>query len=347
MKIQVKHSKRILPIIIGLMLFLATLTGCDSNNASSDNETTNPKQASAAVDYSQPEHWLAVPDNPTLPADIFYLYPTVWQKTDDTEGNICAIDNESMLAGAARVLDIQASAYQTVGNIYAPYYRQADAAYLLSLPLDEQDESLASSPKADVFAALDYYFENYNQGRPFILAGHSQGSDLLLYVLSEYLGERPEIYQRMIAAYVIGYSVTEDFLAANPHLKFAQGPDDTGVIISYNTEAPDVTSPNPVLLEGALAINPISWTTEETPASAQESLGSRIDGERKQAFADATVDQERGVVICSTVDPSTIQGSSSIFGEGIFHSQDYPFYYYDIRANAELRVQNYLNNQGN
>lgn len=26
----------------------------------------------------------------------------------------------------------------------------------------------------------------------------------------------------MIAAYVIGYSITEDYLKANPHLKFAE-----------------------------------------------------------------------------------------------------------------------------
>ena len=52
--------------------------------------------------------------------------------------------------------------------------------------------------------------------------------------------DHPEVYSRMIAAYVIGNPVTQASLDNNPHLKFATGPDDTGVIISYNTEAPNV-----------------------------------------------------------------------------------------------------------
>ena len=56
------------------------------------------------------------------------------------------------------------------------------------------------------------------------------------FVLSEYMKAHPEYLERMVAAYVVGYSITEDFLKANPHLKFAEGADDTGVIISYNTE---------------------------------------------------------------------------------------------------------------
>jgi uncharacterized protein YneF (UPF0154 family) len=59
---------------------------------------------------------------------------------------------------------------------------------------------------------------NYNNGRPFILAGHSQGSNILLYLLSEYMKDNPKVYDRMIAAYVIGYSVTDQYLSENPHL---------------------------------------------------------------------------------------------------------------------------------
>ncbi len=42
--------------------------------------------------------------------------------------------------------------------------------------------------------------------------------------------------------------------------KFAKGAKDIGVIISYNTEAPQVAGKNPVVLPGAMAINPITWT---------------------------------------------------------------------------------------
>lgn len=66
------------------------------------------------------------------------------------------------------------------------------------------------------------------------MAGHWQGSDVLLYLLSEYMKEHPDVYESMVTAYVVGYSVTEEYLAANPHLKFAVGVEDTGVFISYN-----------------------------------------------------------------------------------------------------------------
>ena len=48
------------------------------------------------------------------------------------------------------------------------------------------DAALASIPYTDITAALDYYFENYNQGRPFVIAGHSQGSAILRLVLKRY-----------------------------------------------------------------------------------------------------------------------------------------------------------------
>ena len=44
----------------------------------------------------------------------------------------------------------------------------------------------------------------------------------------------------MVCAYVIGYPVTAEFMNANNHLKFAENSEDTGVIVSYNTQSPSV-----------------------------------------------------------------------------------------------------------
>jgi hypothetical protein len=206
----------------------------------------------------------------------------------------------------------------------------------------------------DVFAAFDYYIKHYNNGRPFILAGHSQGSNELAYLLSEYMKENPRVYARMIAAYVIGYSITADYLAKNPHLKFAEGPDDTGVIISYNTEAPFLGGINPVTMPGGIAINPITWTRTEKLATAEESLGSIglskdgsavLDSAGKMAtvknLADAQVNLARGVIICSTADDDIFSpGPASL--KGVFHGFDYPFYYFNIRENAENRANIFL-----
>lgn len=299
------------------------------------------------TDYSKPEHWLSLPASIDKEVDVFYLYPTAWQKAGEGEPNICGIDNPSMLEGSRAAFAGQATAFEAVGNVYAPYYRQADAAYVLSLPLEEQGRVIGGIPKSDAFAAFDYYIRNYNGGRPFILAGHSQGSNVLVYLLSEYMEENPETYSRMVAAYVIGYSITGEYLAENPHLKFAEGPDDTGVIISYNTEAPVVEGNNPVVLPGAIAINPITWARAEGLATANESLGSYMQGEEGkfglvENYADARVDKAKGVVICSTADAGKLSPGNAVFGKGVYHIYDYSFYYFNIRENAANRAGRFL-----
>ena len=258
------------------------------------------------------------------------------------------IDNPIMLKYSKLAFAFQASAFETVGNIYAPYYRQADAATTLSMPLEEQGKLIEGIPKSDAFAAFDFYIKNHNKGRPFILAGHSQGSNVMLYLLSEYMKKNPDVYARMIAAYIIGYSVTAEYLAKNAHLKFAEGPNDTGVIISYNTEAPKVEGNNPVLLPGAISINPITWTRGEKLATTEESLGSIMESEDGKMvsvrnYADARVNIARGVVICSTVDAEKLSPGNKVFGKGVYHHYDYPFYYYNIRENAANRAKNFLN----
>ncbi len=305
-----------------------------------------------AIDYSKTQYWLSLPVTLDKAVDVFYVYPTAWQKVNASDPDICEIDNASMLTGASLAFNIQATAFETVGNIFAPYYRQVD----LSLPADVLPTVVAGVPTSDVTAAFDYYINYYNNGRPFILAGHSQGSNVLINLLSDYMGTHPDVYARMIAAYVIGYSVTTSYLADNPHLKFAEGADDTGVIISYNTQAPDtVPGTNPVVLSGALAINPITWTRDETLASASQNLGSIMlnpdrsvvldsDGNflKVMNYADAQVDTAKGVLVCSTADEDKYAPGHAIFGRGVYHSFDYPFYYYNIQENAANRVEKYL-----
>lgn len=317
-----------------------TLVACGSDS------TTPVASAPAATDYSQASHWLSLPAT-TKKVDVFYLYPTAWQK-GSTDSNINTIDNASMLIGSSAAFARQATAFETVGNIYAPYYRQADAAYTLTLPtLEEREQVIAGAPTIDAMAAFDYYIRHFNNGRPFILGGHSQGSNVLLNILADYMKANPAVYDRMVAAYVIGYSVTDAYLANNPHLRFAADPDDTGVIISYNTQSPNVAKElNPVVLDGALVINPITWTRDETVATTSQGLGSfmPVAGVFSQVpqYADAAIDKAKGVLTCSTADENALHTLSSTFSVGIYHSFDYSFYYFNLRANAANRVSKFL-----
>ncbi|MDA3884964.1 MAG: DUF3089 domain-containing protein [Candidatus Delongbacteria bacterium] len=338
-----KISLKLLSVFIVIIYSLSFLS-CDKSNP------TEPTDPNIATDYSKVEHWLSIPTT-LSPVDIFYYYPTAWQKVNESDPIICEIDNPSMLIGAPSAFGRQATAFETAGNVYAPYYRQDDAVSTLLLPSEEQAEVVGGIPTMDAIAAFDYYIKHFNDGRPYILVGHSQGAIVLSNLLSEYMKENPSAYENMIAAYVIGWPITADYLAKNPHLKYAEGPYDTGVIISYNTQSPNMSGVNP-LLDGkiGIVINPITWTRDETLATVEEGLGSFMPDanmvpEYVPQFADARVNIAKGVLECSTAaDDEFIAYIVSMSGlpEGVYHSFDIPFYYYNLRQNAENRANKFL-----
>jgi hypothetical protein len=352
-------AARYLLLAAALALSLGA-SACGNNDATSIPTTGTSSEAGATVtptDYSDPAHWLAVPSSPDKKVDVFYVYPTAYSRDASTDPDFCAVDNPQMMKAAQAAFQRQATAFAPSANLYAPYYRQVDAMYQLALPAAQQEQNIQHEPLVDVTAAFEYYLQNYNQGRPFILAAHSQGSAVVRDLLSQYLKSHPDVYKRMIAAYVVGQSITAQYLADNPHLKYATGPDDTGVIVSWNTEAPVVDGTNPVTLPGGIAINPITWTTEEATATATQNLGSiqlnpttatpvlDENGQIKRVMglADARVDKTKGVVICSTIDPAAPPYfTPGGFPEGVYHTFDYSFYFFDIRANAAKRIDRFF-----
>jgi hypothetical protein len=316
----------------------------------------NDSSAPVATDYSQSSHWLKLPATVDKSVDVFYLYPTAWSNSDPNP-QICNIDDPSMLIMAPLALERQATAFETVGNVYAPYYRQDNNSSIDRLNI------IAGIPTLDAIAAFDHYIRHFNNNRPFILAGHSQGATVLSKLLAGYMKDHPDVYHRMVAAYVVGHPITDAYLSANPHLRFAIGPDDTGVIISWNTEAPVIGGTNPVLygLAGRV-INPLTWTTEETLVDDRHNLGSILLNSNGSVVkdasgnfvlmtpaADAQIDKTKGVLMCSTVDaniwsPGPSPQDPGAFPKGVYHAFDIPFYYYNLRENAQNRVNRYLGN---
>jgi len=303
-----------------------------------------PVENVVATDYSIASHWLSIPAT-VYPVDIFYLYPTSWSNSDSLPA-ICAIDDTSMLRMAPQSFAKQATAFETVGNVYAPFYRQYNNSAVNRM------NGIAGIPTMDGTAAFDYYIKNFNHGRPYIIVSHSQGSNVASSILSSYMAANPEVYSRMIAAYVIGFPITKEYLANYPHLKFAKDSVDTGVIISYNTESSVMTGINPVLygLVGEV-INPINWRTDETLATKAEGLGSLLPQlpnpvwTEVPQYADAQIDTTRGVLVCSTAEEAYIALINAGAGfTGIYHPFDIPFYYYNLRQNAANRANIFLNN---
>lgn len=327
---------RLISACLAIILLIA-FAGCEV----APTETPDESPAITPSDYTYAGNWAIVSENPDKPVDVFLLYPTTYQG----EATTSEIDDAGMREGALAWYDRAGSAFEAAGNIYMPFYRQMNAMWTLTLPEDERVHALANGAnKVDAIAAFEYYLTHYNNGKPFILAGHSQGSSTLKELLFDYFVQHPELSEQMIAAYVIGYSVTTEDLERNPAMKFAEGADDTGVIISWNTVAPGADTENlQTLLPNSLAINPISWTRGDDPAPASENLGSFIDGERVMNIADARVDTELGAVITNADRSYAMpEEMSAAFGTGSFHTQDIGFYYYNLRENAINRARKYL-----
>lgn len=324
---------RLIGILLASVMLGANLIACDDNE---------PVEQPYEINYSDTDNWLKI-SNIEHEADVFYLYPTAWVPTD-TDGLVNTIDNASMRAKAPVVYQVQASCFEEAANVFAPYYRQLNAMKLLKYPLEEQEQLMSDIPYHDAVAAFEYYLKHYNKGRPFILAGHSQGSNVLKFLLSDYMAKHPEVYSRMIAAYPLGYSYSKDYFAKNTHLKFAEGETDTQVVVTWNCERMEdgkFSSYNLVCHEGALSINPVSWkhNYKKVEADDPRNLGALNTRERYSTQVMYDPDRKYEVLIVGMSEqPANEQG----IGEYALHSSDFRLFYYNIRENAKKRINQFL-----
>ncbi len=337
------------------ILICGTTTMLSSCVSESDNPAS-VDPASVPTDYSNKEHWLSLPEI-TKDVDAFYIYSTSYIESSFEEGapDYAPLDNPEMIMRALGEYETNASVFEESCNVFVPWYRQMGIKYASEVQkkTGSLDAGLAGLPYTDMKAALDYFFEKCNNGRPFIIAAHSQGSALLKYVLKNYFKEHQDYYKRMVAAYPIGFSITKDDLEQYPYLKFAEGESDAGVIISYNTEGPknvEENANNKVVLPGAISINPLNWKRDETYAPASENKGSivlEMDGTtpvRKivNLDVDAQVNLARGVIVTTTKEPVT--NMPDFFGPASFHENDYSFFYKNLQENVAKRIATYKSN---
>lgn len=351
-----KLKKKLLSILVAASLAMA-LSGCGSESTNSTPATQTIATSNYEIenlvgtpsDYSDENNWLKIPEI-TKEVDTFYIYPTVVADASEDAPDIVPIDYEPMRTNVQGVYEMQGTVYEESTNVFAPYYRQSNLMAIGNLRGDDLFQYQMQEQRTDIYAALDYYFENYNDGRPFILAGHSQGSIMSIIVLGDYMQAHPEYYERMVAAYPIGFSVTKEWLEEHPYLKFAEGADDTGVIITWNTEGPgNKGQDNIVVEEGAISINPLNWKRDDTYAGVEENLGSLVQNEEtgeyeiKDGMGDAQVDTERGVVICTT--DTDYVPAAEVFGPASLHRLDYGLYYVNIQKNVADRINSYMKNK--
>lgn len=299
-------------------------------------------QKADIVDYSNKENWAYYAQGEGKEADLFLICPTVDMGADG-EFNM-SMDDEETKANFLGALNMERGIYEESATMYAPYYRQMTfPVYSMS---EEEMKPYLEIAYQDVAAAFEYYFDNCNNGRPIILAGFSQGSQLMLMLMEEYFDDA-KYSDRLIAAYCIGWRVTEEDIKQNPHLVMAQGESDTGVIVSFNSEAAGIEE-SIIVSKGmkTIGINPLNWKTDSTPADRSLNEGAcftKYSGEIKQEIAQLTgayLDEERGTLRIMDVHPSDY--SSSLFPDGVYHLYDYQFFYRNLQRNVAVRTEKYL-----
>lgn len=210
-------------------------------------------------DWSDPSSWYAAQIDSTRP-DIFYLVAT--EVLEDSDGS-----HRATLCEEDRAAFIKEMAYAEKNmaggdfNFISPFYHQKTFD-TLDLPQDEAD-AVFGGVIEEVCSAFDWYMAHLNGGRPFILAGFSQGAELVKELL-KYMDDGQ--YSRMAAAYLLGTCLTEEDFKCG-HIKAAGGETDTGIAVSFNSVLSD-GAVWPVVAEGAATcINPVNWHTDTVPGS--------------------------------------------------------------------------------
>ena len=191
---------------------------------------------------------------------------------------------------------------------------------------EEAVEELFPLSMEDVSAAFDYYLDNYNEGRPFVLAGFSQGGKAVVELVKH---APAEVLERMVAAYAIGYRISDEEVEQYPQLHPATDSTGTGTIISYNSAAsPEAACA--VLSPSDICINPVNWTTEAVPAALNDSVT-------------VTVDTLSHLLIVDGLDPEAyfMPELSPMFPLGNYHLQELTLYQEHLRRNTALRVRNF------
>lgn len=166
---------------------------------------------------------------------------------------------------------------------------------------------------------------NDNNGRPFIIAGFSQGGKSVVELLKVLT---PDQRDRLVAAYILGYKVTPDDVKTAPWIKAAQGADDTGVTICYNSVS-DVKYIKPIVsAPTVMCINPVNWRTDAIPAVLNDTITVTLSPEYK-------------VLVVDGYDDSTLPNILDILNTGDYHGAEPWLYSECLRDNMHKRIQSY------
>ncbi len=325
-------------LVWGIAIFLfGSSISVSGQVASFDNEM-HP----TAPDYSLSESWSALPfredvadilpkdevwiNDSLKDVDVFYVHPTIYQKGPlwNADLNMQKI-NRRVDKYPVR---LQASVFNASCRVYAPRYRQAVVKVFYNESFDgEKALDLAYS---DVKRAFEHFLTHHNNGRPFIIAGHSQGTHHTRRLLREMI-DTTELRNRMVVAYVIGFTLV-DTLYQN--LKICSEPEQTGCYVTWMSYSEGFIPEGKWHLR-TQSINPLSWkldTTKVTVDNYQSTVVFNPKRIKTRPMSVSIADIGGKVLWVETKAPWFRMMKD-------LHVADYGLFYMSIRQNVADRIK--------
>ena len=307
--------------------------------------------ADGKPDYTDLQYWAAHPwkwdpsDSIPTPlrnekrdsaADVFFLHPTMYTMKLQSNNLNAEIDDEYINAKTDySTILYQASAFNQHARVFAPRYREA---HISSYRFNDTVASIKAFDLAyeDIKTSFEFYLHNYNQGRPIIIASHSQGSTHALRLLKEFFENKP-LQKQLVAAYVVGMAIPIDYFSS---LKMCEDSLQNGCIIGWRTFRkgflPEYVKNNK---GGSLVTNPITWKTDDEYASRNLNTGSVLYKFNKlyKKSTDAQIYSDVVWVRKPKFPWSFLYASKN------YHKGDINLFYMNLRQNIEQRIRNYNN----
>ena len=307
----------------------------------------DPGQTPPAPDYADLHNWAAHPGK-TDPADrtpgpeirdhqdsaavdVFFLYPTTYtgSRRQERNWNAAVADEAVNRKTDSTTILYQASIFNGAGRVFAPRYRQAHLHAFFSGDKKSAQQALDVA-YTDVKAAFQYYLDHWNQGRPFIIAGHSQGGRHGMFLVRD-LVENTPLEKQLVAAYLVGWPVKAGFFQ---HLKPCASPNDAGCFCSWRTWEREFGLRH-ASEDDVICTNPLIWTTAEgqfAPRALNRGAVLRKFSVTYPGLCDAEV--YRGILLCTKPKfPGSI-----FFRRKNYHVGDLNLYYFNVRENAAARA---------
>uniref|UniRef100_UPI0035C95A68 DUF3089 domain-containing protein n=1 Tax=uncultured Sphingomonas sp. TaxID=158754 RepID=UPI0035C95A68 len=320
-------------------------------------EAMPPEQAAT---YRDAKMWLARPDVPGNPAlwvppgyrpgvapraAVFFIHPTSFLERSRWNA---PLDNREANDRAALFLRGQASAFNAIGAVWAPRYRQATFGAFLTTQADAR--RALNLAYGDVAAAFDAFVAQAGD-RPIILAGHSQGALHLLRLLREKVAGTP-LAKRVVAAYVVGWPVSRSVDLPALGLPECRTADQAGCLLSWQSFAEPA---DPALVLDAydassgvdrkprrgtpmVCTNPLTGTPDAA-APADANLGTLLPA---ADLATATIEAKRVPARCDARGLLLIGAPPALGGYVLpgnnYHVYDYSLFWANVRADAARRL---------